>query len=56
MIVIDIALPADARVEKKEQEKMVRYQDSARELKWIWKVETKVILIVVGILGTVAKA
>ena len=31
------------------------YQDMARELKRLWKVETKVILIVVGALGTVAK-
>ena len=48
-------MPADARVEQKEQEKMDRYQDMARELKRLWKVETKVILIVVGALGTVAK-
>jgi len=31
---------------------MDRYQDLARELKRLWKVETKVIPIVVGILGT----
>jgi len=54
-LLIDIAVPADARVEQKEQEKMDRYQDMARELKRLWKVETKVILIVVGALGTVAK-
>ena len=54
-LLIDIAVPADARVEEKEQEKMARYQDLARELKRLWKVETKVIPIVVGTLGTVAK-
>jgi len=53
--VIDIAVPADARVEDKEPEKMDRYQDWARELKRLWKVETKVIPIVVGALGTEAK-
>ena len=52
---IDIVVPADASVEKKEQEKMDRYQDLARELKRLWKVETKVISIVVGALGTVPK-
>jgi len=31
-LLIDIAVPADARVEEKEQEKMDRYQDLAREL------------------------
>ena len=40
-------------MEGKEQEKMDRYQDLARELKRLWKVETKVIPIVVGALGTV---
>jgi len=51
-LLIDIALHADARVEEKEQEKMDRYQDLARELKRLWKVQTKVILIVAGALGT----
>jgi len=54
-LLIDIAVPADARVEEKEQEKMDRHQDLARELKRLWKVETKVIPTVVGALGTVAK-
>jgi len=36
-------VPADATVEGKEQEKMDRYQDLARELKRLWKIETKVI-------------
>ena len=31
-LLIDIAVSADARVEEKEQEKMDRYQDLAREL------------------------
>jgi len=54
-LLIDIAVPADARVEEKEQERMDRYQDLARELKRLWKVETKVIPIVAGALGTVPK-
>jgi len=32
-LLIDIALPADARVEEKEQENMDRYADLARELR-----------------------
>ena len=54
-LLIDIAVPPDATVEEKEQEKMDRYQDLARELKRLRKVETKIIPIVVGTLGTVAK-
>jgi len=47
---------SDARVEEKERElKMDRYQDLASELKWLWKVETKVFRIVIGALRTVAK-
>jgi len=42
-------------VEENEQEKRDKYQDLARELKWLWKVEIKVIPIVVGALGTVMK-
>jgi len=48
-------MPADARMEEKAQEKMDRYQDFARELKRLWKVETTMTLIVVGALGTVVK-
>jgi len=55
LLLIDIAVPADAGVEEKEQKKMDRHQDMARELKRLWKVETKVIPIVVEALGTVAK-
>jgi len=40
-------VPSDTRVEEKEHEKMDRYQDLARELKRLWKLETKVIPIVV---------
>jgi len=47
-------VPADAREEEKEQEKMDRYQDLTRELKILWKVETKGNLIVVVALGTMA--
>jgi len=54
-LLTDNAVPADARVEEKKQKNMNRYQDLARDLKSLWKVETKVILIVVGALGTVVK-
>jgi len=35
---------------------MDRHQYLAKELRRLWKVETKVILIVVGALGTVTKS
>ena len=53
---VDFALPADHRVKMKENEKMDKYLDLARELKKLWNMNVKVILIVVGALGTVPKS
>ena len=50
---VDFAVPADHRVKLKENEKMNKYLDLARELKRLWNMRVKVILIVVGALGTV---
>lgn len=52
---IDIAVPVDANAEKKEQEKITKYSDLARELRKIWKTKTKTIPIVIGALGAVTK-
>ena len=53
--VIDVAVPIDRRVVEKEQEKIDKYQDLAREIRRLWKVKTKVIPVVIGALGTVPK-
>ena len=37
----DTALTGDARVEEKQQEKLDKYQKLTRELKSLWKVNTK---------------
>ena len=50
---MDFAVPADHRVKLKENEKMDKYQDLARELKKLWNIRVKVIPIVDGALGTV---
>ena len=52
-IILDIAIPVDVNIRNKEQEKIVKYQDLAREIRKIWNVSTKVIPIVIGALGTV---
>ena len=49
----DLAVPSDHRVKLKEDEKMDKYLDLARELKKLWNMRVKVIPIVVGALGTV---
>ena len=48
---IDIAVPGDCRVEAKENEKVQKYQDLARELRKLRQVKVKV----VGALGTIPK-
>jgi len=55
-LLMDIAVPANARVEEKEQEMTDRYQDLAREPKRLWNVDAKAIPIVLGTLGTVTKS
>ena len=51
----DIAVPGDSHVRQKETEKYEKYQDLAREIKWIWKSRTNVVPVVVGALGSVSK-
>ena len=51
--IIDVAIREDGRVRVKEDEKVEKYQDLAREVRKMWGVRTKVIPIVVGALGTI---
>ena len=48
-----MVIPEDERVRAKEDEKVEKYQDLAREVRKIWGVRTKVIPIVIGALGTI---
>ena len=50
--ITDFACPYDGRVDSKELEKIEHYQDLARELRKIWNMKVKVILLVIGALGT----
>ena len=52
--VIDIAIPGDTRVVKKEDEKIDKYKELGFEISRLWKVKTKVIPIVIGALGTIS--
>jgi len=51
--IIDIAIPGDTRVEKKEEEKIDKYHELAFEVGRLWEVRAKVIPIVIGALGTI---
>ena len=48
-----MAIQEDSAVKEKENEKVEKYQNLARELRRMWEVKTKVVPIVVGALGTV---
>ena len=52
----DFAIPYDTRVDDKEVEKIEKYLDLARELKKLWNMKMTVVPLVVGALGTPAKA
>ena len=54
--IIDIAIPGDIRVSKKEKEKVERYHKLKREIKRMWYIRSiKVIPVVVGALGSTSK-
>ena len=49
-------MPADARVEEKEREKVEKYQDLRREIGRLWGLKmAEVLPVVIGALGSVTK-
>ena len=51
--IIDVAIPENGRVREKEDGKVEKYQDLAREVRKMWDARTKVIPVVMGALGSV---
>ena len=55
-IIIDIAVPADARVGEKERETVEKYQAIKREIRRLWRLKmAEVVSVVIGALGSVTK-
>ena len=54
-LLIDIAVPGDVRVERKQDEKIEKYRDLCRELGRLWEVRCSVVPVVVGALGTIPR-
>ncbi|XP_051931065.1 uncharacterized protein LOC127607055 [Hippocampus zosterae] len=52
-VVVDIAVPSDGNIRKKEHEKLEKYQGLREELERAWKVKVTVTPVVVGALGAV---
>ena len=55
-IKIDIAVPADIRVRKKEREKVEKYQDLKKEIGRLWRLKmVEIVPVVIEALGSVTK-
>ena len=52
-VVIDIAVPSNSNIKKKEYEKLEKHQGLKEELERTWKVKVKVVPVVIGALGAV---
>ena len=53
--IVDLAVPADHKINLKECEKKDKYLDRARELKKLWNMKVTIVPIVIGALGTITK-
>ena len=53
---IDVAMPADRKVIKKEAEKILEYKDLTIEIQRMWNVKTRVIPVIIGATGTISKS
>ena len=53
-VLIDVAISGDRNVIKKEDEKILKYNDLTIEIQSMWNVKTKVIPVTIGATGTVS--
>ena len=54
-IIIDIAVPADVRIEEKEKAKVEKYQDLKKEIRRLSKLRNvEIVPVVIGALGSVS--
>ena len=53
--IVDIAIPADHKVNLKDNEKKDKYLALVKELKKLWNMKVTVIAIIVVALGTLTK-
>jgi hypothetical protein len=55
-MLIDVAIPGDRNVIKKEAEKILKYKDLITEIQHMWNVKTKVTPVTIGATGTISKS
>ena len=54
-MLIDVAIPGDRNVIKKEAEKILKYKDLTIEIQRMWNVKTKAIPVIIGATGTTSE-
>jgi hypothetical protein len=55
-MLIDVAISRDRNVIKKEAEKILKHKDLTIEIQRMWNVKTKVIPVIIGVIGTISKS
>jgi hypothetical protein len=55
-VLIDVAIPRDRNVIKKEAEKIFKQKGLATEIQRLWNVKTKVTPVIRGATGTISKS
>jgi hypothetical protein len=53
-MLIDVAIPGDRSVIRKEAEKILKYKDLAIEIQRMWNVKTNVIPVIIWATGTIS--
>jgi len=54
-VLIDIAIPGDRNVIKREAEKILKYTDLIKEIQCMWNVKAKAIPVIKEVTGTISK-
>jgi len=52
-MLIDVAIPGDRNMIKKEGEKILKYKDLIIEIRRVWFVKSKVTPVIIGATGTI---
>jgi hypothetical protein len=53
---MDLAIPGDRNLIKKESEKTLKYKNLITEIQRMWNVKAKVIPVIIGATGTISKS
>lgn len=55
-LIIDVAVPSDSNIIRKEAEKIIKYRSLEIEIKRMWSVETAILPVVIGATGRISSS